>query len=51
MSLDTKTGTMGLRPWTLIASAARFAGNIATCRYLKPREGEKEADGPETDAS
>ena len=51
VSMNMETGTMGFRPWTLIASAALFAGSIATSRYFKRREGEKEDDGQQTDAS
>ena len=39
VSMNTETGTMGFRPWTLIASAALFAGSIATSRYFNRREG------------
>jgi uncharacterized membrane protein YdjX (TVP38/TMEM64 family) len=50
VSMDVSTGTMGLNPWALLAAAAIFAGSIATSRYFKRREGEKEDDGPQTGA-
>ena len=51
VSMDTETGTMGLRPWTLTASAVLFAVSIATSRHLNRQEAEKEDDGPQTDPS
>jgi hypothetical protein len=48
--MDTSTGTMALNPWALLASAAVFADSIATSRYLKRREDEKEDDGQQTGA-
>ena len=50
VSMDTETGTMGLRSWTLTASAVLFAVSIATSRHLNRQEAEKEDHGPQTDA-